>query len=149
MRLSHRGLYALRALVFLAGRHGTGLSSVQEIAAAEEIPVKFLESILATLRNARFVRSNRGRLGGYELYMPPAEIRVGDVIRLIDGPLAPFSDARGLAARVASETLHPALFDLLLDVRNAAASILDHTSLADLVERDKRILYSRLASENP
>ena len=147
MKVSHRGLYALRAMVFLAQKHSQGLASVQEIAAAEGIPVKFLESILATLRNARFVTSTRGRLGGYRLYHAPSEILVGDIVRLVDGPLAPFSDARGLSARVASETRHPALFDLLLDVRNAAASILDHTSLADLLERDQKILESRSTRE--
>jgi Rrf2 family protein len=148
VKLSHRGLYALRALVFLAERHGHGLASVQEIAEAEGIPVKFLESILGILRNARFVSSNRGRTGGYELYANPAEVRVGDIIRLIDGPLAPFSDLRGLTLRVATESRHPGLFDLLLDVRNAASAILDHTTLADLIERDRRIIENRTQSES-
>jgi DNA-binding IscR family transcriptional regulator len=65
------------------------------------------------------------------------------VIRVVDGPLAPFGDAAELAHRVRTEPRHAGLFDLFLDVRNAAAAILDHTSLADLVERNSRILGDR------
>lgn len=64
-------------------------------------------------------------------------------MRLLDGPLAPFGDAAELTRRVKTEPRHAGLFDLFLDVRNAAAAILDHTTLADLVERDRRILVAR------
>mgnify|MGYP001501871313 FL=1 len=117
--------------------------STREIAGREEIPEKFLESILVALKNARIVASRRGREGGYRLRRPPAEIVVGDVVRLVDGPLAPFGDAAELARLVESEARHAGLFDLFLDVRNAAAAILDHTTLADLLERDRRILVAR------
>jgi DNA-binding IscR family transcriptional regulator len=68
---------------------------------------------------------------------------VGDVVRIVDGPLAPFGDAAELAQLVKAEPRHAGLFELFLEVRNAAAAILDHTSLADLVERDRRILRAR------
>ena len=74
--------------------------------------------------------SQRGREGGYRLRRPPAEILLGEVVRSVDGPLAPFGDAVELAYRVKTEPRHAGLFDLFLDVRNAAAAILDHTSLA-------------------
>jgi DNA-binding IscR family transcriptional regulator len=67
----------------------------------------------------------------------------GEVVRIVDGPLAPFGDAVELAYRVKTEPRHAGLFDLFLDVRNAAARILDHTSLADLVERNRRLLAAR------
>ena len=67
------------------------------------------------------------------------------MVRIIDGPLAPFGDAVELAHRVRTEPRHAGLFDLFLEVRNAAAQILDHTSLADLVERNRRILVRRPA----
>ena len=146
MRISHRGLYALRALLHLAQRYERGLVKIHEIAEAEQIPEKFLEGILVTLKNARVVVSQRGREGGYRLRKPPAEIVVGDVVRLMDGPLAPFGDAVELAQRVRTEKRHAGLFELLLDVRNAAAAILDHTSLHDVLERDRRLLQSRVAS---
>jgi Rrf2 family protein len=144
MRISQRGLYALKALVHLAGAHPHGgLVKIAEIAEREEIPTKFLEAILVTLKNARLVASERGREGGYRLRRPPEEIVVGEVVRLIDGPLAPFGDVVELQRRVRSEPRHPGLFEFFLDVRNAAAAIVDRTSLADLVERNRRVLSER------
>src|SRR5437762_7331736 len=139
MKISHRGLYALKALLHLAEAHERGLVKIHEIAEEEAIPEKFLEGILVTLKNARLVRSERGREGGYRLRRPPEEILVGEVVRVMDGPLAPFGDAVELAHRVRTEPRHAGLFDLFLDVRNAAARILDHTSLADLLERNRKI----------
>jgi len=143
MKISNRGLYALRALLHLAQAPETGLVKIHAIAQSEEIPEKFLESILVSLKNARLVASERGRAGGYRLRRPAAEIIIGDVVRLVDGPLAPFGDAVELQRRIRTETRHAGLFELFLDVRNAASAILDHTTLQDLVERDRRILSAR------
>ena len=71
------------------------------------------------------------------------EVIVADVIRLLDGPLAPFGDAAQLAERIRTEERHAGLFELFLDVRNAASAILDHTTLSALLERDRRILAAR------
>jgi Rrf2 family protein len=143
MKVSSRGLYALKALTHLAEAYERGLVKIHEIAEEEQIPEKFLEGILVTLKNARIVASQRGREGGYRLRRPPAEVLIGEVVRIVDGPLAPFGDAVELAYRVKSEPRHAGLFDLFLDVRNAAARILDHTSLADLVERNRKLLAAR------
>ena len=143
MKVSHRGLYALKALLHLAEAHERGLVKIHEIAEEEAIPEKFLEGILVTLKNARLVNSQRGREGGYRLRRPPEEILVGEVVRIMDGPLAPFGDAVELAHRVRTEPRHAGLFDVLLDVRNAAAAILDHTSLADVVARSRRLAGHR------
>jgi Rrf2 family protein len=106
-----------------------------------------LEGILLALKNARVVSSERGREGGYRLRKPPREIFIGDVVRLIDGPLAPFGDVGELQHRVKTEERHPGLFDLFLEVRNAASAIMDRTSLAHLVERNRRVLAARAAGE--
>jgi Rrf2 family protein len=143
MKISHRGLYALKALLHLAAAHDRGLVKIHEIAAEEAIPEKFLEGILVTLKNARLVMSQRGREGGYRLRRPPAEIMIGEVVRIMDGPLAPLGDAVELAQRVRTEARHAGLFDVFLDVRNAAAGILDHTTLADVLERNERIASHR------
>ena len=143
MKVSSRGLYALKALTHLAEAHDRGLVRIHEIAEEEQIPEKFLEGILVTLKNARLVSSQRGRAGGYRLRRPPAEILIGEVVRVMDGPLAPFGDAVELAHRVKTEERHAGLFELFLDVRNAAAAILDHTSLQDLLERNRRVLRGR------
>ena len=143
MRISQRGLYALKALIHLAESYDRGVVKIHEIAEEEAIPEKFLEGILVTLKNARVVASQRGREGGYRLRRPPEEILVGEVVRMMDGPLAPFGDAVELAHRVRTEPRHAGLFDLFLDVRNAAAAILDHTSLADVVGRSRRLVGQR------
>ncbi len=144
MKISSRGLYALKALIHLAEAHERGgLVKIHAIAEDESIPVKFLESILVTLKNARVVASQRGREGGYRLRRPPGEILVGEVVRVMDGPLAPFADAVELAHRVRVEPRHPGLFALFLDLRNAAAQILDHTTLLDLVERNRALSTPR------
>ena len=137
MRVSFRGLYALKALLHLTEAEEGALVKIREIAETEEIPEKFLEAILVVLKGGRLVASQRGREGGYRLRRPPSEITIGEIVRIIDGPLAPFGDAAELQHRVKTEKLHAGLFDLFLDVRNAASDILDHTSLADVVSRDR------------
>jgi Rrf2 family protein len=148
MKISHRGLYALKALLHLAEAHDRGLVKIHDIAEEEDIPEKFLEGILVTLKNARLVTSERGREGGYRLRRPPAEIMIGEVVRIMDGPLAPLGDAMELAERVRTEPRHRGLFDVFLDVRNAAAAILDHTTLADVRQRDQR-LEARRGTRKP
>ena len=143
MKVSRRGLYALQALIHLAESYETGLVAARTVAEKEGIPEKFLEGILLALKNARVVSSERGREGGYRLRKPPREIFIGDVVRLIDGPLAPFGDVVELQHRVKTEARHPGLFDVFLEVRNAASAIMDRTSLADLVERNRRVLAGR------
>jgi Rrf2 family protein len=145
MKVSHRGLYALKALIHLADSYRRGLVPTHAIAEQEGIPEKFLEGILLSLKNARVVVSERGREGGYRLRRPPEEIRIGDVVRLIDGPLAPFGDAVELHRLVETEPRHAGLFDFFLEVRNAAARIVDGTSLLDLAERNRRVLAQRAA----
>ena len=132
MRISHRGLYALQALTVLAERHPDGVVKIHDIAQTEQLPEKFLEAILLELKRARIVVSLRGANGGYQLKRPPKKISLGEVIRRIDGPLAPFEDAESLRERISSDPKHRPLFRVLLDVRNATARILDHTFLADL-----------------
>ena len=146
MRVSRRGLYALQALIHLAEAYEGGLVAARTVAEKEGIPEKFLEGILLALKNARVISSERGREGGYRLRKPPEEVFIGDVVRMIDGPLAPFGDVVELHHRVKTETRHPGLFDLFLEVRNAASAIVDRTSLADLVERNRRVLAARVGT---
>ena len=147
MKISNRGLYALKALTHLAESYERGLVKIHEIADEEQIPEKFLEGILVTLKNARIVASQRGREGGYRLRRAPGEVLIGEVVRIVDGPLAPFGDAVELAYRVKTEPRHAGLFDLFLDVRNAAAAILDHTTLEDLVARNRRLRSRKSAQK--
>ena len=88
--------------------------------------------ILLDLKTARFVDSLRGAQGGYLLRRPPQNIFLGEIIRAIDGPLAPIADNESLKRLVKADKKHSALYQVFLDVRNAAAGILDHTSLAQI-----------------
>jgi Rrf2 family protein len=132
MRISQKGLYALQALIVLARHYPGNVVKIRDIAEEEQLPEKFLEAILRDLKRARFVTSVRGANGGYQLRRSPDEIFLGEVIRRIDGPLAPFEDAESLRERVKSDHKHRSLFSVLLEVRDATARILDHTCLADL-----------------
>ncbi len=138
MRLSKRCEYALRALIDLgiAQELGRPLLRLPEIAASEQLPQKFLEQIVQSLRDAGFVESERGRFGGYRLARPAARIAVGDVVRLVDGPLAPIGCVSQTAYEKCTcpDETHCGLRMLMLDVRNAVTGILDRYTLADVVE---------------
>lgn len=106
--------------------------TIREIAETEGIPEKFLEAILVDMKRARIVESVRGAKGGYRLARDPSSVFLGEVIRLVDGPLAPFGDAATLKRLVATDRRRSSLYKVFLDVRNSASRILDHTSLDDL-----------------
>jgi Rrf2 family transcriptional regulator, cysteine metabolism repressor len=133
LKISQKGLYALQAMMTLARRHHQGAIKIREIAAESDLPEKFLELILLELKNARIVDSVRGARGGYQLRRDPAEIPLSDIIRLVDGPLAPLGDAEQLRGLIAKDADHRALYEVFLAVRDAAAKILENTSVADLV----------------
>jgi len=138
MKLSKKGEYALRALIDLgiAAEVGRSLVQVTELAASERLPVKFLEQIMQLLKEAGMVESERGKYGGYRLARPAGKIAVGQVVRFIDGPLAPIGCVSQTAYEKCScpDETHCGLRMLMLDVRNAITSILDRYSLADVVE---------------
>jgi len=135
VKISQKGLYALQAVTMLARHRHEGSVKVRDIAQEEDLPAKFLELILIELKRAKIVESERGNRGGYRLRRAPADIRLSDVIRLIDGPLAPFGDADQLKELVARNSQHRPLFQVFLDVRNAVADILEKTTIADIVRR--------------
>ena len=138
MRLSKKGEYAIRSLINLgiAGEVGRALVQVSELADIEQLPVKFLEQIMQELKDAGLIMSARGKFGGYRLAKKPRLITIGEVVRLIDGPLAPIgcvSQSAYTKCTCPDET-HCGLRMLMLDVRNAISGILDRYTLADVVE---------------
>jgi Rrf2 family protein len=138
MKLSKKGEYALRSLINLgiAVEMKRRLVQVSELAESEQLPVKFLEQILQALKEAGIVESERGKFGGYRLARPASKIPIGEVVRLIDGPLAPIRCVSQSAYEPCTcpDEAHCGLRMLMLDVRNAIADILDRYSLADVVE---------------
>lgn len=138
MKLSKRGEYALRALIALGIAHEAGrpMLRLQEIVAQENIPSAFLEQIFAQLRGAGFVDGKRGKNGGYFLAKPADTISMGQVVRLIDGPLAPIGCVSQTKYERCScpDEEHCGLRMLMLDVRNSIANILDRYTLGQVVE---------------
>jgi Rrf2 family transcriptional regulator, cysteine metabolism repressor len=138
LKISQKGLYALQATMTLARRHQQGAIKIREIAAESHLPEKFLELILLEMKNARIVDSVRGARGGYRLRRDPDQIPLSEIIRLIDGPLAPLGDAEQLRTLIAKDSDHRALYEVFLAVRDAAAKILENTTVADLIGEGKR-----------
>lgn len=138
MKLSKKGEYALRSLINLgiAAEVGRSLVQVSELADNEQLPVKFLEQIMQALKDAGLIVSVRGKFGGYRLAKAPRLIPIGQVVRLIDGPLAPIGCVSQTAYEPCTcpDETHCGLRMLMLDVRNAIANILDRYTLADVVE---------------
>ena len=132
--LTQKGKYGLKALTALSRLPEGQLTGVAELAQANAIPKKFLDAILAELRNAGFVRSRKGKLGGYGLARPAAEIMIGHVVRVLDGPLAPIPCASRTRYQPCEdcEVETCQVRHLMLDVRNAIAQVLDQTSLTQM-----------------
>ena len=132
---STKGEYGVRLMVQLGRHFGQGPASLAEIAAEEELPRAYLEQLVMSLRDAGLVTSTRGAHGGYELARPPAEIRMSDVLRALEGPLAPMICASDDPehAIVCDRSSRCTVNVLWVRVRDAITSTLDSMTLADLV----------------
>jgi Rrf2 family protein len=128
--------YALKSLIFMASKSDTMLQS-KEIAKQADVPLKFLEAILQELKQMGIVNSKRGVFGGYFLAKKTEFIMIGDIIRNIDGPLAPVRCASLTAYQKCDDCISEVKCSIrktMLEVRNAIANILDNKSLADMVQ---------------
>lgn len=147
--LSMKAKYALKALIIMAdygqqveGGPQQAMLPSARIAEQGNIPHKFLDNILQELRQAGIVDSKRGIFGGYFLARTPSEIRLGDIIRIIDGPLAPIRCASLTAYQKCDDCIDEArcrLRHLMFDVRNAMSAVLDTRSLSDLVSEPELV----------
>ena len=140
MRLSKRGEYGLRAMVILAHAYNESpdaMVQIKDISAQEKIPSKYLEQILLALKNAGILQSRMGIGGGYYLARQPIDINLGQIIRILDGPLAPIRCVSQMAYEPCGcpDERTCGLRMVMGDVRNAIADILDNTTLADVTER--------------
>lgn len=136
--LSQKTKYALRALVFLAGRTESPSASIAEIAIGAKAPRKFLEAILLELKQAGFVDSRRGRFGGYALVHTPKDIVFADVIRAMEGPLALAPCASRTAYRPCQDCFDVETCPIraaLLASRDAIADVLEHWSLETALQQ--------------
>ncbi len=134
--LTAKGKYGLKALAHLAKLGPAATTQATDIAQANNIPKKFLDAILGELRNAGLVHSRKGPGGGYRLARAPTEIKIGHVIRVIDGPLAPIACASRTAYQPCQDCRDIARCTvrlLMAQVRDAMSEVLDRLTLADMV----------------
>ena len=137
--ISTRGRYAIRVLLDMAEHRGAGYVPLRMIAHRQEISLKYIEQVMPLLTGAGMVEGIHGRGGGYRLCMEPTEIRIGDILRLTEGSLAPVAcleDGADICERCDTcETL-----EVWQELYNAVNKVVDGVTIADLVERRKKRL---------
>ena len=152
--LSNKSKYALRAMLMLMlaePEHANQYLLISEIAQRESIPRKFLEAILVEMRNEGLLHSRRGKLGGYRLARAPEEISVGEIVRVLDGPLAPIrcaSRTQFVPCDDCSDTPACRIQFIMLQVRDAIANVLDNCTLATALHRPNQMLPLRVTMPN-
>lgn len=136
MRITYKGDYALKTILDLSLHYGNGVVTIHDLAKHADIPLKFLEQVLLDLKKGGFVESRRGKIGGYFLARPPAKIRLGDVIRFIDGPLEPIACADKKYSGCSD--VYKCLFrNIWRRVSEATSAIVDNITFEDLVNKVK------------
>ena len=136
MSVSQKCQYGLRAVFELAKRRGRGSTSVSQIAEVQAIPARFLELILGQLRQGGFVESRRGVHGGYLLAADPARLYVGQIIRFIDGPVAPVNCVIANKESDCPLRGNCVFVSMWGRARDAVAEVYDQTSFQDLIEEE-------------
>jgi Rrf2 family protein len=136
--ISQKAKYALRALVALAKQPSGSSTFIADIAESERIPKKFLEQILLDLKRHGIVASKRGKAGGYGLWRPADMISFGEVLRIVDGPIAPLPCLSKIAYERCADCSDEASCEVrrvFAQVGEASRSVLDRTTIADAVGR--------------
>ena len=136
--ISKKTKYGLHSLIYLAKHYNEGSVLIADLAREERIPKKFLEAILLELKKHGILKSKKGKGGGYSLSKPPSEIEMGQIIRILSGPLAPVACVSKTAYRKCDECYDEnscGIRLMMTDVRDAIANILDKTSLADVLRK--------------
>jgi len=136
MKISTKGRYALRLMVDLATADSTGPISLKDVAERQKLSDKYLEQIVTPLSRAGLVRSVRGAGGGYLLTRAPEEYTVGDILRPLEGDLAPVECATDTA--YCDRCAECVTLELWQEIHQAVSNVVDRTTLADLVERARK-----------
>ena len=134
MKITYKGDYALKTILELALHYDQDVVTSHELAARIDAPVKFLEQVLMDLKKGGFVKSRRGKVGGYLLSRAPGKIALGEVVRLIDGPVEPISCVREEYSECADVT-QCVFRGIWRDVARATSNIVDNITFEDLVTR--------------
>lgn len=146
MKITYKGDYALKAILDLALHYDiNSLVTIHDLAKHADIPIKFLEQVLLDLKRGGFVESRRGKIGGYLLAKAPAQIKLGEIIRFIDGPIEPIACAD--KKYTGCSDIYKCVFkNVWQEVSKATSDIIDNITLEDLVNRvkstKKTLVYS-------
>ncbi|MFH1779086.1 MAG: Rrf2 family transcriptional regulator [Candidatus Omnitrophota bacterium] len=136
MRITYKGDYALKTILDLALHYDAGLVTIHDLAKRADIPVKFLEQVLLDLKSGGFVESRRGKIGGYYLAKSPSQIKLGDVIRFIDGPTEPIACVK--SRYKGCEDIYKCVFrNIWQEVAQAISNIIDNITFEDLANKVK------------
>ncbi len=148
MKLSTRGEYALRALLVLGLNYNSEVVRIQKISEQQNIPKRFLEQILNDLKELGVVESKRGLAGGYRLSRKPEQITLAEVIRFLEGPLAPVSCVSQTAYVRCScpDEARCGIRSVMREVREAIVKVLEKVTVAQLCERARAL---QVLHENP
>ncbi len=150
MKVSSRGEYGVRAMVALARHYGDGPMSIAAVAKDSSVPSAYLEQLIGPLRRAGLVESKRGAQGGYQLTRSPELVRVGEVYRVMEGPVAPMDCVSENPADQTCPLIEGCeTRPVWLAVRDSIAATLDSMTLADLVEQGRRRRRSPVAAPAP
>ncbi len=136
MRITYRGDYALKTILDLAVYYRNSPVTIHELAKRADIPIKFLEQILLDLKRGGFVESRRGKVGGYLLAKEPAKIKLGEVIRFVDGPIEPIACTEKKYSGC-NDLYKCVLRKIWQEIGKATSNIVDNITFADLVNQVK------------
>lgn len=140
MKVSTRGEYGVRAMVALARHFGEGPMSIADIARASSVPPAYLEQLIAPLRRADLVQSKRGAHGGYVLARSPQDVRIGEIYRVMEGPVAPMDCvSENLADQTCPLIDNCETRPIWLRMRDSIVDVLDSTTLADLIAPSAKV----------
>ena len=142
MKISRTSEYALKALIELAIDHqkGNTVTLINDVAKRKGIPQKYLEQILLRLKNAGVLVSKRGVGGGYSLSRPPENISLGEIVRVVEGSLAPVNCVSTSSHVDCPDESSCGLYSVMLEVKNAVSGVLDNTSLEDVSRRTLKLI---------
>lgn len=140
MKVSTRGEYGVRAMVALARHYGEGPMSIADIARVSSVPPTYLEQLIAPLRRADLVYSKRGAHGGYTLARSPEQVHIGEIYRIMEGPVAPMDCvSENLADQTCPLIDNCETRPVWLKVRDSIIDVLDSTTLADLIAPSTKV----------
>ena len=152
MKLSVRGEYALRALLVLARdyQEDAAVLRIQEVSDRQNIPKRFLEQILNDLKSAGIVESKRGVAGGYRLRRPPERVTLAEIVRHIEGPLAPVSSVSEKFYEKCScpDESRCAIRSVMKETRDAIVMVMERVTLAELAERARQLEQEPLSASD-